>query len=314
MLLKFENWIYIGIFITFCLSIFYIYKRICKNIGTANKKLIRIMLFVLFLIITGVLYATWNFSIIHTEDYKKELLIGIHQSIIDAVILTLIIGTVFKIYSQEKNNQKEVELYEKNLRISKKLAGDSVMGMRALWLVGLLELKPEDGQLKKHTFDGISVSNLNIKKYDFNGSKFNNTNLYDVTFVECNLGGVSFNNSTLRKISFKNSNLERTFFKSARLNGADFSNLKLKKATFDKAILKSSNFCGSDLSGASFKEADLSHAMFDVDIDEDLLLEAKNLTHIKFKANNPEEGIRKYNLLIEKHKEKFDGEPRAKHM
>lgn len=277
----------------------WIYNKIIIKISSEHLSI------VLLIISIGILWVSWDKDIIHNEGYQEEILIGMHQSVIDVLMLSFVLGSWFKIYEKNKNKKEKIEYYEKNLRISQNLKGDNILVNRYLWFLSLLELKPVGGKLVKQSFDGICLQNIEIIDYDLNGTLFNNSQLENVKFKSCNLSGASFNKAILKNVSFENCELKRAYFKNSTLISSNFNSLDLKSSEFNNSNLKSSSFLKSDLESVNFKEANLNRVKFDSDIDINILLKSSNLTQIKLLDINNVDDIDKYNQIFEKYPDKF---------
>lgn len=310
-----EDIIYI-ILLGIILSIFAVSISKRVRLWIYNKIIIKIrsehLSIVLLVISVVILFISWSKDIINGENYQEEILIGIHQSVIDMLILSFVLGSWFKIYEKNKNKKDKIEYYEKNLRVSQNLMGDNILVNRYLWFLSLLELKPVGGKLIKQSFDGICLQNIEIIDYDLNGSIFNNSQLENVKFKSCNLSGASFNNAILKNVSFENCDLKRTYFKKSILKGSNFNSLDLKLSKFNNSDLQGSSFLKSDLECVDFTEANLKRTKFDSNIDINILLKSSNLTQIKLLDSNKVDDVDKYNQLFEEYNNKFSKKSKPK--
>lgn len=109
----------------------------------------------------------------------------------------------------------------------------------------------------------LSGSQLDFRKIRFTGDKKMTRILRFANFENYNLSDAEFLNCNLFKANFKKSTLVGSRFGKVDLQSADFSNANLIEARFNHANLKRTNFVGAKLDGVRFREIEnLNEAKF----------------------------------------------------
>ena len=91
-------------------------------------------------------------------------------------------------------------------------------------------------------FSRISLEDVDFTNIDFTGTTFQEANLVNVKFIDCDLSSVDFSR--------------------ANITECDFSGAILNGTSFNYAIVSYSTFSDADMAGCNLAEADLSNSDF----------------------------------------------------
>ena len=115
----------------------------------------------------------------------------------------------------------------------------------------------KNSNLSNNEFDNADLTDTRFVNCDFSNTVFSGASVHNVEFVNCKMIGVSFDESRIKNVKFSESllnlsgisesKLENVLFENARMVTADFFNNKFKNIDFDNCDLSEARFVDTPL-------------------------------------------------------------------
>lgn len=175
---------------------------------------------------------------------------------------------------------------------------------------GKLEELPQ-GTFEACVIRNVDFSKINLERYVFVDSTFENCNLSNTNVLNCGFQNVTFRYSKLLGVDFSSCNtfglsfafvgcqLEYCIFNELNLTKTEFEECKLSSVDFIQTNLKGSKFNLTSLDGCIFEYANLEQVDFRTAFNYSINPEENTMKGAKFSASQVAGLLGKYKISIE---------------